>query len=238
MSVDPIITEPQMTDEGKETLEGYVKKAEEKTDIEMLKKLEGCNGNHFWTTEEKECLIYFLRRSNQDFEKLQEEYFPYRTVGALRTRYTKIIRGEDTPASTPRLSVGNMSNMVGTAVNEIAKAVTPRKPIKAVVELQENTEEQNEETQPEIPLPEVSEPEVASPEAADSADAPVEDGNTWLFLFGPLIVLYLAVLLIFILPDDTLPNSLLAFKANFSSNTKYLWDSIQETAKSVYKKVF
>jgi len=104
MASSDFAAEPlDMTALGEKTVEEYLSKAEESTEKQMLEKLAGCNGNHFWTAEEKECLIFFMRRVGNDFDKLHSDYFPHRTQGALKTRYQKILRGEDTPASTPRL---------------------------------------------------------------------------------------------------------------------------------------
>merc|ERR1740129_1429226 len=130
----------------------------------MLEKLSQCNGNHYWTQAEKECLIYFLKRCGNDMDKLQEEYFPHRTVGALKTRYTKILRGEDTPATTPRLSVGNF---ISAAANEVVKAVTPRKPIKAIQEAEEEENEEDNVKYLSEDEPEVAVEKEAVPEATE-----------------------------------------------------------------------
>eukprot|EP00493_Phyllostaurus_siculus_P025051 UN25395 len=95
MEFEPLDTNDlDMTATGKERVEDYLRLSEDTSDKEMLEKLSQCNGNHYWTQAEKECLIYFLKRCGNDMDKLQEDYFPHRTVGALKTRYTKIIRGE------------------------------------------------------------------------------------------------------------------------------------------------
>jgi hypothetical protein len=233
MAASDFTAEPlDMTALGEKTVEEYLSKSEDSTEKQMLEKLATCNGNHFWTAEEKECLIFFMRRVGNDFDKLHSDYFPHRTQGALKTRYQKILRGEDTPASTPRLSVGNLMNQT---VNEIVKAVTPRKPIKAIIEHEAEEENENEELTQTDELPEVN-IEEKEKEVEKTEEQPAEQEeqmNFWMLALGPIMMFYLVLIVGLILPDDNLPETLVAFKTNFLSNSQFTIEVVREKLKSL-----
>jgi len=220
-----------MTETGKALMEGYLKQSEEHTDKEMLEKLSQCNGNHYWTQDEKECLVYFSKRCGNDMDKLHDDFFPHRTVGALKTRYTKILRGEDTPATTPRLSVGNI---ISNAANEAIKAVTPRKPIKAIQEIEEQeflAEDMAEETFNEDALPEVNVEKDAVAEATTEETTKTEESaeglNYWLLAVGPIVLVYLILILVVVLPNEHLPPQVLTFKSNLLTNFEFYYKTVR-----------
>jgi len=168
-----------------------------------------------------------------DFDKLHSDYFPHRTQGALKTRYQKILRGEDTPASTPRLSVGNLMNQT---VNEIVKAVTPRKPIKAIVEHEAEVEnDENEELTQTEELPEVNigEKESEAEKTEEKPDEPEEQMNIWMLALGPIVFFYLILIVGLLLPDENLPETFRAFKANFFANLEFTIQTGREKLKSL-----
>jgi len=227
--LDTSTMDSEVTDSGRQMLEGYRMKTDNSTDKEMLENLSQCNGNHYWTQSEKECLIYFLKKCGNDLEKLQEDFFPHRSIGALKTRYTKIIRGEDTPATTPRLSVGNI---ISSAANEVVKAVTPRKPIKAIQEAEiEEEEEEIDEDLNKKELPEVAaeeaaaEPAATAPETKTDADKPMD---ITLLAIGPIVFIYLFIIAVTILPEESLPMQLITFKQNLQSNLRFVLQFIKE----------
>jgi len=221
-----------MTETGKALMEGYLKQSEEHTDKEMLEKLSQCNGNHYWTQDEKECLVYFSQRCEHDMDKLHEDFFPHRTVGALKTRYTKILRGEDTPATTPRLSVGAI---ISNAANEAIKAVTPRKPIKAIQQIEEEEQLAEdmavEETLSEDALPEVNVEKDAVAEATTEETTKTEESaeglNYWLLAVGPIVLVYLILIFVVVLPNEHLPPQVLTFKSNLLTNFEFYYKTVR-----------
>lgn len=174
------------SDEGQEHIGHYLNLAEDKTEEDMESMLERCIGNHFWTTSEKTCLCYYVDKWGQDFKKLKQDYFSHRSEVALKSQYKKILRGEDTPATTPRLSISNISKQTS---NSLIKLLTPKStPMKKSaekilmdddevdhllldddilddnVEMEEEDVEMEEEEEEEIPEEVVEEQEEVEPE--------------------------------------------------------------------------
>jgi len=218
-----ISTEPvtQIDAESEPTLvDGYLNETQHRSPEEMLDQLKDCSTNRLWTQEEKECLVYFANLVKQDFDALHGQYFHHRTVGALKTRYGKIIRGEDTPATTPRLSLGNY---VAHAANTVMNSMTPRKaatPARAADDAMETIEEEGQELETieeEAEKNEIEgtfeqgEGEKHEEEEAEVQEEPKakdEGFNFFIPAAGVVVLMYVAIILCMVLGEDTLKENL------------------------------
>lgn len=136
------------TETGQTIISNFLSLCEDYTEEEMDNLLQESQNNHFWTQEEKMCLVYFGEKCDMNFKSLHEDRFPGRSVVALKGMYKKMLKGEDTPASTPRFSISNSSKKVGNKLNSFVKLLTPSStPMKNNVErrtLEEINEEEDE----------------------------------------------------------------------------------------------
>jgi len=198
--------------EGQEPIKAYLSQTEGLTQEDMLEKLKPCNSNHFWTLEEKQCLVYFMDQCNQDFAEVHQKYFQHRSEGALKNRYGLIVRGEDTPMNTPRLSIGAVKNGAKELGNEILKALTPRKPQLSTLR-EEDTDPMDdlfpaEEDNDEKPAENAEE---ITAEETDEFDWALID---WLILgIGiPFVLCWMFALLLVVLPETTFGPELLVYR--------------------------
>jgi len=193
-------------------LEDFQKKYENVAEEEMLKTLTVQSSNRLWTDEEQACLLYFHGQTKGDFEELQSKYFKHRTLGALKVRYEKVLKGHATPSHTPRPSMGNISK---TAANAVLNMLTPEVTKETAKINNENVEdllnelnfdddedenEEEEENVVEDAKP-VAEEETISEETetveaeTNEESAPADDK---LFFILPILMLIVAISVIFV----------------------------------------
>jgi len=135
-----------------------------------------------------------------------------------------------------------VSNMVSTAANEIVKAVTPRKPIKAIEEAEMEEEEEEEELNNDE-LPEVAEePKSADAEPSTEEQSPVtelEITKPWdltILAIGPVLLIYVFIIAVTIIPQESLPEQLHQLKTNLSSNLRFIIELMHEQVQKVFPK--
>jgi len=131
--------------------------------------------------------------------------------------------------------------MVSTAANEIVKAVTPRKPIKAIQEAEIEEEEEEEEELNNDDLPEVAEePKSAEAEASTEEQSVVtelEITKPWdltILAIGPVLLIYLFLIAVTIIPQEKLPEQLHQLKTNLSSNLRFITEFAHEQIMKVF----
>lgn len=226
------VTEPTST-----LLETYRENIVDNTEEEMQALLTSCYGNHFWTVEEKQCLVFFCDLVDGDFDVLHEVYFTHRTIGSLRSRWHSLQRGQETPMTTPRLS---LSNALVKASNAVIKVCTPNaspgrvlQPVVEEVDEDEEDaefleaikqaglgkEEENEvqkETVPEneeLPEGAVETEEVEQTEIEQTENVEESD-NLVFWALLPFILVLIITFAIFVVPQNSLPNDLITYKTN------------------------
>jgi hypothetical protein len=214
----------EATTEGQAAIEQFLSNS--KSTDEMQDLLDSCKGNHFWTEQEKQCLVYFLNICNENFTELHERYFQHRTPGALKTRYTKIIRGEDTPASTPRMSVGHLSEMAKQTGNEIIKAMTPRKKMQPI------EEEEDEEVDPMFPAAQEGDPSVEEPQEAEVD----EEFNKMMFVAWAVLGIWVIFVAVFLGMDGKyLPEAVSTPRDEFTSMAKESYDRVLSSMRQMFQ---
>lgn len=137
------LPQTELTDEQTNRINQYLELSHDNDEEDMERLLGSQLGNHFWTQAEKTCLVYFVQKVDGDYEELRERYFSHRSCVALKTQYRKILKGLDTPATTPRLSISNISAKTG---NSLVKLLTPKaSPMKKVAQRMSRMETIEEE---------------------------------------------------------------------------------------------
>lgn len=96
----------------------------EKSFEEYQATLEKCKGNRKWTNEEEDCVRFFHKKFNGDFEAISELWKDHRTPGAVQTRYNQIEKRSKSSL------VHRLSGVGLSIVNEMKKIMTPVKAAK------------------------------------------------------------------------------------------------------------
>lgn len=217
--------DPELTADQESRINQYLELSENNDEEDMERLLGSQLGNHFWTQKEKTCLVYFVQKVDGDYEALHENYFTHRSAVALKVQYKKILKGNDTPATTPRLSISNITRNAG---NSLVKLLTPKaSPMKEVAqplepmetieeeepvleeeedakllaeleqEEEENIVEKNEEVE--------EEQEEAPMETEEQADTKKTESLSWIMvIFIPILLLVVAHIFIIMVPEDAL----------------------------------
>lgn len=166
----------------------------------MEKQIEECRDNHFWTTEEENCLLFFVKKMNNNLVQLQSQYFPHRTVASLKSRLKKL-NDQGAPLGSPlvrRISLERCMSNVGTnVVNRAIKLLTPTKiqPIKKNP-IDEMDTIQEEEAQ--------AVPEDAGQQVEQKSQGSWGWGSLALDVFLPLFFWFVVLSILYLVPEETL----------------------------------
>jgi len=216
----------EATTEGQAAIEQFLSNS--KSTDEMQDLLDSCKGNHFWTEQEKQCLVYFLNICDENFTELHERYFQHRTPGALKTRYTKIIRGEDTPASTPRMSVGHLSEMAKQTGNEIIKAMTPRKKMQPI------EEEEDEDVDPMFPAAQEGDPSME--ESQQEAEVEDEEFNKMMPVMWAVFGIWVILVAVLLGMDGKyLPDAVSQPRDEFANMAQGAYDRVLDSMRQMFQ---
>jgi len=227
---DPQVKQPEQ--ESSILLE-YKWKSEDATEDEMIKLLEESASNHFWTADEKVCLVHFHNICGGDYEMLQSEYFTHRSVGALKKKYKDLENGIDqTPASTPRLSISAASEIIKKSANKAINMCTPKKPEREMIPTEEDLNMEELEVQAFAPvsfsddaeeneavedLSEIREEdltELTEEEELQKQEIVLEPISSTIYLLVPLFLIMMVLAVTLVAPEEHLHEKMVQVKYN------------------------
>merc|ERR1719361_1905857 len=205
---------------------------------EMQQTVEKCSGDHFWTSAEDKCLLYFLTYCENNFVLLQHRYFSHRSIGSLKTRLRKLHKKNENVLGTPvkkRLSIGRklgdgLAN-IGNFGMKAAKLLTPSN-------LNKSAEVQDDEIETESDLKELLE-DINETEKTNNDLEPQEETEAepvdftlevFFFIYLPILIFAAAFIAIHVLTDEQITNNfgckwIVDFKASIKEGLKQITDN-------------
>lgn len=228
-------------------LHEYRWKSEDSTEEEMAEMLEESLGNHFWTNEEKQCLVYYYDKCDGDLERLHREYFTHRSAAALGIRFKAIQKGAETPATTPRLSISAASEMTKKVVNKTISMLTPKKPTMETQQTEEELDPLNLDDEEELEeMIEEEEAEIVKEETQENEETEVNEQETdapkvvelepispAVYLLTPLIMIFFGIAALIFLPEEMCPEPTLTAKRGLTTSIETFVNAVMQKLKDL-----